>query len=257
MHGLEDAHAAEDEQAGGRPLGGRAGEALDRACGDPATTRDDGGVSQRAVILLGSTGSIGTQAVDVIARNPDRFTVTGTERRGRRHPRPGPAGAPSSACRRSRSRTLPATGAAARGAARGRGAGRARGRRPSSPGAGRTWCSTGSRGASASARRSRRCAPAARWRSPTRSRSSSAAGSCTPHGSAPTRSCRSTPSTRRSSRRSRGGTHAEVRRAGPHGQRRPVPQLVARRRQGGVAATRRSRTRPGRWAPKSRSTPRR
>ena len=34
-------------------------------------------MSQRSVILLGSTGSIGTQAIDVISRNPDRFTVTG------------------------------------------------------------------------------------------------------------------------------------------------------------------------------------
>lgn len=32
---------------------------------------------QRSVVLLGSTGSIGTQAIDVISRNPDRFTVTG------------------------------------------------------------------------------------------------------------------------------------------------------------------------------------
>lgn len=30
----------------------------------------------RTVALLGSTGSIGTQAVDVVLRNPDRFTVT-------------------------------------------------------------------------------------------------------------------------------------------------------------------------------------
>ncbi|AKT52221.1 1-deoxy-D-xylulose-5-phosphate reductoisomerase [Arsenicicoccus sp. oral taxon 190] len=30
----------------------------------------------RTVALLGSTGSIGTQAIDVISRNPDRFTVT-------------------------------------------------------------------------------------------------------------------------------------------------------------------------------------
>ena len=36
-----------------------------------------GGVTQRSVVLLGSTGSIGTQAVDVITRNPDRFVVTG------------------------------------------------------------------------------------------------------------------------------------------------------------------------------------
>lgn len=31
----------------------------------------------RRIILLGSTGSIGTQALDVIARNPDRFEVVG------------------------------------------------------------------------------------------------------------------------------------------------------------------------------------
>jgi 1-deoxy-D-xylulose-5-phosphate reductoisomerase len=30
----------------------------------------------RRVVLLGSTGSVGTQAVDVISRNPDRFSVT-------------------------------------------------------------------------------------------------------------------------------------------------------------------------------------
>ena len=32
---------------------------------------------QRSVVLLGSTGSIGTQALDVVAANPDRFAVTG------------------------------------------------------------------------------------------------------------------------------------------------------------------------------------
>jgi 1-deoxy-D-xylulose-5-phosphate reductoisomerase len=31
----------------------------------------------RDIIVLGSTGSIGTQAADIIARNPDRFSVTG------------------------------------------------------------------------------------------------------------------------------------------------------------------------------------
>ncbi|MBD3778232.1 1-deoxy-D-xylulose-5-phosphate reductoisomerase [Cellulomonas sp. ES6] len=34
-------------------------------------------MNARTVVLLGSTGSIGTQAVDVITRNPDRFRVTG------------------------------------------------------------------------------------------------------------------------------------------------------------------------------------
>jgi 1-deoxy-D-xylulose-5-phosphate reductoisomerase len=32
--------------------------------------------SPRSVVILGSTGSIGTQALDVISRNPDRFHVT-------------------------------------------------------------------------------------------------------------------------------------------------------------------------------------
>jgi 1-deoxy-D-xylulose-5-phosphate reductoisomerase len=34
-------------------------------------------MNARTVVLLGSTGSIGTQAVDVITRNPDAFRVTG------------------------------------------------------------------------------------------------------------------------------------------------------------------------------------
>jgi 1-deoxy-D-xylulose-5-phosphate reductoisomerase len=38
---------------------------------------DDGSVNQRSVVLLGSTGSIGTQAIDVITRNRDRFDVLG------------------------------------------------------------------------------------------------------------------------------------------------------------------------------------
>ena len=39
---------------------------------------DTGGVGQqRTVAILGSTGSIGTQALDIVARNPDRFRVTG------------------------------------------------------------------------------------------------------------------------------------------------------------------------------------
>ncbi len=40
-------------------------------------TRDNGRVDQRSVTILGSTGSIGTQALDVVARNPDRFRVVG------------------------------------------------------------------------------------------------------------------------------------------------------------------------------------
>ena len=36
-----------------------------------------GAADPRAVVLLGSTGSIGTQALDVVRRNPDRFRVVG------------------------------------------------------------------------------------------------------------------------------------------------------------------------------------
>ena len=37
--------------------------------------RDNGPMQQRSVTVLGSTGSIGTQALDVVERNPDRFRV--------------------------------------------------------------------------------------------------------------------------------------------------------------------------------------
>ncbi|MCS6583223.1 MULTISPECIES: 1-deoxy-D-xylulose-5-phosphate reductoisomerase [Curtobacterium] len=35
------------------------------------------GPDRRRIVVLGSTGSIGTQALDVVARNPDRFEVVG------------------------------------------------------------------------------------------------------------------------------------------------------------------------------------
>jgi 1-deoxy-D-xylulose-5-phosphate reductoisomerase len=35
----------------------------------------NGGVTPRDIVLLGSTGSIGTQAIDIVRRNPDRFRV--------------------------------------------------------------------------------------------------------------------------------------------------------------------------------------
>ena len=37
--------------------------------------------SRRDVVILGSTGSIGTQALDVVRANPDRFRVVGADRR--------------------------------------------------------------------------------------------------------------------------------------------------------------------------------
>ncbi len=45
--------------------------------------------SPRTVAILGSTGSIGTQALDVVARNPDRFRVTGPVRGVQPRPRRG------------------------------------------------------------------------------------------------------------------------------------------------------------------------
>ena len=42
------------------------------------TISDDGQAERRLrVLVLGSTGSIGTQALEVIAANPDRFEVVG------------------------------------------------------------------------------------------------------------------------------------------------------------------------------------
>ncbi|NDH19600.1 MAG: 1-deoxy-D-xylulose-5-phosphate reductoisomerase, partial [Actinobacteria bacterium] len=38
----------------------------------------------RRVVILGSTGSIGTQALDVIRRSPERFTVVGLAASGAR-----------------------------------------------------------------------------------------------------------------------------------------------------------------------------
>lgn len=43
----------------------------------PVVGQNDPMSGRRDVILLGSTGSIGTQALDVVARNPDRFRVVG------------------------------------------------------------------------------------------------------------------------------------------------------------------------------------
>ena len=39
--------------------------------------RHNRSVSRTRVLILGSTGSIGTHALDVIAANPDRFEVVG------------------------------------------------------------------------------------------------------------------------------------------------------------------------------------
>jgi 1-deoxy-D-xylulose-5-phosphate reductoisomerase len=48
----------------------------------PAAAASDGG--PRDIVILGSTGSIGTQAVDVVLRNPDRFRVVALSAAGGR-----------------------------------------------------------------------------------------------------------------------------------------------------------------------------
>ena len=48
--------------------------------GRPHFIRNNGWVDENRptrVLLLGSTGSIGTQALEVVAANPDKFTVVG------------------------------------------------------------------------------------------------------------------------------------------------------------------------------------
>src|SRR3712207_436451 len=45
---------------------------------------EDGDMQRRDVVILGSTGSIGTQALDVVRRNPDRFRVVGLTAGGSR-----------------------------------------------------------------------------------------------------------------------------------------------------------------------------
>ena len=45
---------------------------------DGRVTRTTQTPAPRTVALLGSTGSIGTQAVDIVRRNPDRFPVCPT-----------------------------------------------------------------------------------------------------------------------------------------------------------------------------------
>ncbi|MBB5936046.1 1-deoxy-D-xylulose-5-phosphate reductoisomerase [Streptomyces zagrosensis] len=49
-----------------------------------ATDASKGSEDPRSIVILGSTGSIGTQAIDVVLRNPDRFRVTGLSAAGGR-----------------------------------------------------------------------------------------------------------------------------------------------------------------------------
>src|SRR5690606_22458763 len=44
---------------------------------DPVMSPSSPGTAARELVVLGSTGSIGTQALDVVRRNPDRFRIAG------------------------------------------------------------------------------------------------------------------------------------------------------------------------------------
>ena len=70
--GMESTHAPRLEaftrEAPGREVRG------DEALGGKAAGRE---TPRRDVVVLGSTGSIGTQAADIVRRNPDRFRIAG------------------------------------------------------------------------------------------------------------------------------------------------------------------------------------
>ncbi|MFF4601189.1 1-deoxy-D-xylulose-5-phosphate reductoisomerase [Streptomyces sp. NPDC001339] len=51
---------------------------------EPAPGGTGGPDGPRRIVILGSTGSVGTQAIDLVLRNPDRFHVTGLSAAGSR-----------------------------------------------------------------------------------------------------------------------------------------------------------------------------
>ena len=201
-------------------------------------------------LLLGSTGSIGTQAVDVIARNPDRFDVVGLRAGG---------GDVALLARQARElgvstvarSPIPRAEAPLRDALAGRASrcSSAPTRRPSSPGAAPTSCSTASRARSG-------CGPTlAALRAGSTlalaNKESLVVGGALVHA-ARQRPDQIVPVDSEHSaiaQALRGGTRAEVATPGPHGVGRPVPRLVATTTSRPSPRSRRSRTRRGRWAP--------
>ena len=119
-----------------------------RRVGDYGTLDRMAPVSRRDVVILGSTGSIGTQALEVVRANPDRFRVVGLTAGG------------------SQPDLFDAQVAEFAPASPGW-ASRPRSRRP---GWAATWCSTASPAPSGCARPWPRSRPATPWRWPTRSR---------------------------------------------------------------------------------------
>ena len=198
----------------------------------------------RDLVLLGSTGSIGTQAIDIVRRNPDRFRVVGAgrRRRQRRAARRAGAGAGRRGGRGGQGvrRAGPAARLLRRGAA---GAGYATGgfRIPkilAGPDAMTELAAVAvRRGAQRGGRLARACAPtlaALRGRPYPRAGQQGVAGRRRPAGQGRGgrgrgRSSRSTPSTRRWPSACAAGTRGRGAAAGPDRQRRPVPGAAARR----------------------------
>ncbi|MFL5997126.1 MAG: hypothetical protein ACJ736_22925, partial [Streptomyces sp.] len=78
------ATSAAPQRAQGPPSGRTTGLPA-RALADPHLVYDPlPGDGPKDVVILGSTGSIGTQAIDLVLRNPDRFRVTGLSANGGR-----------------------------------------------------------------------------------------------------------------------------------------------------------------------------
>ena len=211
--------------------------------------------SVKRVAILGSTGSIGVQALDVVARSPIGSQVVGLAA-GRN------AARLAEQVRRFRPRVVSVAdeAAAARGArggaARHRGArrrgGRRRGRLASRTSTSCSPRSPAARGCAPPRPRSRR---ASQWGSRTRSRSCSRASSS---WRAPRRracpSCPSTPSTAPSTSRSSVTTAREVRRLILTASGGPLRLGAGRRARRRRRPSARSSTRTGRWAPRSPST---
>ena len=192
--------------------------------------------------VLGSTGSIGTQALDVVRSHRDEYEVValaaarngellaGPGRGVRRPPRLGAPRVPIPlTCSPSWRRSPRSTSSSTRWSA--------------SPGC---------------RRRSPRSSTASASRSPTRRASSPAVRWSRPCATAArARSSPSTASTPRSTSACGPATPSEVQQARAHRQRRPVPRLLPRAARRGHRAPTRSSTPPGTWAPRSPSTRRR
>ena len=209
------------------------------------------------VAILGSTGSIGRQALDVAAAHPDRIEVVALAAHSSAALLAEQAARIGVDARRdSRDDAAAIEPAAARSPRRHVGCGAAGGRRARRASR-RRHRAQRARGRGGAARdRSRRSRRARRSRSRTRSRSSSAASSSSARGAGQAAAGRLA-STRRSSSAPRRETRATLTRIWLTASGGPFRGRDARRSSPRHAPSRRSRIPRGRWVPRSRSTRRR